>query len=201
MVFVEVDAMMVHTTSVTATTRMLTVLADTTVTMTHMTTQLSGLLPLDIRLQTQRNKWNSIKFHIHFQITKHVFGCPHESPRKYKSLCNTKTPYRQNSTQLFLVYLVLPFHFTSTRNISQFNGCFLRSCKKRIWAAVFISLEFLTFVATRVKNNIHSPSLIFTKERSERSWSQTQDVIKLRWAVFSLHRVTFYSQAIVHNSR
>lgn len=66
MVFVEVDAMMVHTTSVTATTRMLTVLADTTVTMTHMTTQLSGLLPLDIRLQTQRNKWNSIKFHIHF---------------------------------------------------------------------------------------------------------------------------------------
>lgn len=74
MVFVEVDAMMVHTTSVTATTRMLTVLADTTVTMTHMTTQLSGLLPLDIRLQTQRNKWNSIKFHIHFQITKHVFG-------------------------------------------------------------------------------------------------------------------------------
>lgn len=82
-----------------------------------------------------------------------------------------------------------------------YNGCFLRSCKKRIWAAVFISLEFLTFVATRVKNNIHSPSLIFTKERSERSWPQTQDVIKLRRAVFSLHRVTFYSQAIVHNSR
>lgn len=50
MVFVEVDAMVMHTTSVTATTRMLTVLANTTVTMTYMTAKLSGLLPLDIRL-------------------------------------------------------------------------------------------------------------------------------------------------------
>lgn len=50
MVFVEVDAMVVHTTSVTATSRMLTVLANTTMTVTYMTTQLSGLLPLDIRL-------------------------------------------------------------------------------------------------------------------------------------------------------
>lgn len=56
MVFVEVDAVMVHTTSVTATTRVLTVLADTTVTMTYMTTQLSGLLPLDIRLNGIKTK-------------------------------------------------------------------------------------------------------------------------------------------------
>ena len=47
MVFVKVDAVVVHTTSVTATTRMLTVLANTTMTVTHMTTKLSGLLPLD----------------------------------------------------------------------------------------------------------------------------------------------------------
>lgn len=50
MVFVKVDTVVVHTTSVTATTRVLTVFANTTVTMTYMTTKLSGLLPLDIRL-------------------------------------------------------------------------------------------------------------------------------------------------------
>jgi len=50
MVFVEVDAVMVHATSVTATSGMLAVLADTAVTVAHMTTQLPGLLPLDIRL-------------------------------------------------------------------------------------------------------------------------------------------------------
>uniref|UniRef100_A0A1L8E6G3 Uncharacterized protein n=3 Tax=Haematobia irritans TaxID=7368 RepID=A0A1L8E6G3_HAEIR len=49
MVFVEVDTVVMHATSVTATSRVLTVFADTTVTMAHMTTQLSGLLPLDIR--------------------------------------------------------------------------------------------------------------------------------------------------------
>lgn len=51
MVFVEVDAVMVHTTSVTATSGMLAVLADTTVTVADVTTQLPGLLPLDIRLK------------------------------------------------------------------------------------------------------------------------------------------------------
>lgn len=50
MVFVEVDAVMVHATSVTATSRMLTVLADTAMTVADVTTQLPGLLPLDIRL-------------------------------------------------------------------------------------------------------------------------------------------------------
>jgi len=50
MVFVEVDAVVVHATSVTATSGMLAVLADTAVTVADMTTQLPGLLPLDIRL-------------------------------------------------------------------------------------------------------------------------------------------------------
>lgn len=38
MVLVEVDTMMVHTTSITATTRVLTVLADTTMTVADVTT-------------------------------------------------------------------------------------------------------------------------------------------------------------------
>lgn len=50
MVFVKVDTMMVHATSITATSRMLTVFTNTTMTVTYMTTKLSGLLPLDIRL-------------------------------------------------------------------------------------------------------------------------------------------------------
>lgn len=45
MVLIVVDTMMVHTTSVTATTRMLAVLANTTVTVADMATQLPGLLP------------------------------------------------------------------------------------------------------------------------------------------------------------
>lgn len=56
MVFVEVDAVMVHTTSVTATSGMLAVLADTTMTVADVTTQLPGLLPLDIRLNRNRNQ-------------------------------------------------------------------------------------------------------------------------------------------------
>lgn len=56
MVFVEVDAVMVHATSVTATSRMLAVLANTTMTVAHMTTQLPRLLPLNVRLQN-RNEW------------------------------------------------------------------------------------------------------------------------------------------------
>lgn len=60
MVFVEVDAVMVHATSVTATSRMLAVLADTAVTVADMTTKLPGLLPLDIRLQAKTKKTISI---------------------------------------------------------------------------------------------------------------------------------------------
>jgi hypothetical protein len=43
MVFVEVDAMMVLTTSVTTTSRMFTVFTDTTMSMRHMATKLSSL--------------------------------------------------------------------------------------------------------------------------------------------------------------
>lgn len=50
MVFVEIDTMVMHTTRITATTRMLAVFANTAMTMTYMTTKLSGLLPLDIWL-------------------------------------------------------------------------------------------------------------------------------------------------------
>ena len=44
MVFVEVGSVMAETTSVTPTTRVLAVLANTAVSVGHMTTQLSGLL-------------------------------------------------------------------------------------------------------------------------------------------------------------
>ena len=44
MVFVEVDPVMVLTSGVTASTRMLTVLANTTVTMGHVAAKLTGLL-------------------------------------------------------------------------------------------------------------------------------------------------------------
>ncbi len=44
MVFVEVDSVMVLTTSVTATSGMLSVLANTTVTMRHVSTELPSLL-------------------------------------------------------------------------------------------------------------------------------------------------------------
>ena len=44
MVFVEVDAMMMLTTSVTATSRMFPMLANTAMTMGHMSTKLPGLL-------------------------------------------------------------------------------------------------------------------------------------------------------------
>lgn len=44
MVFVKVDSVMVHATSVTATTGVLPVLPDTSVTMTHVSSQLPGLL-------------------------------------------------------------------------------------------------------------------------------------------------------------
>merc|ERR1712111_216340 len=44
MVFVEVGSVLAETTSVTPTTRVLAVLADTAVTVRHVTTQLSGLL-------------------------------------------------------------------------------------------------------------------------------------------------------------
>ena len=44
MVFVEVGSVMAETTSVTPTTRVLAVLANTAVTVRHVTTQLSGLL-------------------------------------------------------------------------------------------------------------------------------------------------------------
>eukprot|EP00658_Telonema_sp_P-2_P032692 TRINITY_DN24143_c0_g1_i8.p1 TRINITY_DN24143_c0_g1~~TRINITY_DN24143_c0_g1_i8.p1 ORF type:complete len:106 (-),score=24.16 TRINITY_DN24143_c0_g1_i8:35-352(-) len=44
MVFVEVDAVVVLATSVTATTRVLAVLADTTVSMRHITASLTALL-------------------------------------------------------------------------------------------------------------------------------------------------------------
>lgn len=43
MVFVEIDSVMMLTTSVTATTGMLTVLANTTMTMTHMASEFSSL--------------------------------------------------------------------------------------------------------------------------------------------------------------
>lgn len=56
MVFVKVDAVVVHATSVTATSRMLAVLADTAVTVAHVAAQLSGLLPLDIRLKRSQEK-------------------------------------------------------------------------------------------------------------------------------------------------
>lgn len=45
MVFVKVDAMMMHATGVTATSGMLAVLANTTVSVTDMSTKPSGLLP------------------------------------------------------------------------------------------------------------------------------------------------------------
>jgi hypothetical protein len=44
MVFVEVDSVVVHTSSITTTTGMLPVFANTSMTMTHMTSKLSGLL-------------------------------------------------------------------------------------------------------------------------------------------------------------
>ncbi len=44
MVFIEVDSVMVLTTSVTATSGMLSVLANTTVTMGHVASELPGLL-------------------------------------------------------------------------------------------------------------------------------------------------------------
>lgn len=56
MVFIKIDAVMVHATSVTATSRMLAVLADTTMTVADMTTELPGLLPLDIRLQAKKKQ-------------------------------------------------------------------------------------------------------------------------------------------------
>lgn len=70
MVFVEVDAVMVHTTSVTATSGMLAVLADTTVTVADVTTQLPGLLPLDIRLN--RNRSQPLVKEIHREKLLHV---------------------------------------------------------------------------------------------------------------------------------
>lgn len=51
MVFIKIDAVMVHATSITATSRMLAVLANTAMTVADVTTQLPGLLPLDIRLK------------------------------------------------------------------------------------------------------------------------------------------------------
>jgi hypothetical protein len=46
MVLVEVDSVVVHATSVTATTRVLSVLANATMAVAHVTTQLPGLLLL-----------------------------------------------------------------------------------------------------------------------------------------------------------
>ena len=44
LLFVKVDSVMMLTTSITTTSRMLSVFTDTAVTMAHMTTQLAGLL-------------------------------------------------------------------------------------------------------------------------------------------------------------
>lgn len=46
MVLVEVDSVVMHATSITTTTRMLSVLANTAMTVAHMATQLPGLLLL-----------------------------------------------------------------------------------------------------------------------------------------------------------
>jgi hypothetical protein len=46
MVLVKVDSVVVHTTGVTTTTRMLSVLADAAMTVAHVATQLPGLLLL-----------------------------------------------------------------------------------------------------------------------------------------------------------
>lgn len=51
-VFVEVDALMVHATGVTATSGMLAVLANASMAVAHVSTQLPGLLAFDIRLQS-----------------------------------------------------------------------------------------------------------------------------------------------------
>lgn len=73
MVFVEVDAVMVHATSVTATSRMLAVLANTTMTVAHVTTQLPRLLPLNVRLQKRNGKVFLVTFPL-AHVRQHTNG-------------------------------------------------------------------------------------------------------------------------------
>ena len=63
MVFVEVSSVMAETTGVTPTTGMLPVLANTAMSVGHMTTQLSGLLLVGSHPETYKNRSVKPFFH------------------------------------------------------------------------------------------------------------------------------------------
>jgi hypothetical protein len=94
MVLVEVDAMMMHATSVSSTTRMLSVLSHTSVTMRHVSAKLSGFAQRGshfpgIKLLKRTRK-------ITTELIEKIGGQEYFSPLKHRSLVfslsDTKTP-------------------------------------------------------------------------------------------------------------
>lgn len=168
MVFVEVDAVMVHATSVTATSGMLAVLADTTMTVADVTTQLPGLLPLDIRLK--RNK-RSLKI---------------SSKNTKKSHC-TRAENCQLRLRLLVTvattwggYVCTPcsyFHYLAHFHIAQ-ACCSLFYGMPHVCSAAAAHFNLFMHIAhlfrlnlnATTRSNVHSPSSEFWKERSEQSW-------------------------------